>query len=69
MLASYSGVIGRISLDFCIVECVLLSLYFYKKAMRANSVDSWIFIMMLVYRGYLNFRMIDPGAPQFYLSF
>lgn len=69
MLVSYSGVIGRVSLDFSIIECAFISLYFYRNTLRANSIDSWIFIMMLVYRSYLNFRMIDPGAPQFYLSF
>ena len=69
MLVNYSGVIGRISLDFCIIECVFLSQYFCRKALRINSLDSLVFVMLLVSRAYLNFRMIDSGAPQFYLSF
>lgn len=68
MLSSYSGVIGRVSLNFSIIECVFLAQYFYRKPLRVNSIDSLVFVMLLVYRAYSNFRMIEPDAPQFYLS-
>ena len=68
MLSSYSGVIGRISLNFSIVECVFLAQYFFKKPLQINSLDFLVFIILLVYRTYSNFRMIEPDAPQFYLS-
>lgn len=69
MLTNYDGVVGRIALDITVIECVFLSSYFLRKPLKYNSVDALVLLMMIVFFSYTNFRMIEPDAPQFYLSF
>lgn len=69
MLTNYDGVVGRIVLNITVFECVFLSSYYSKKALKYNSADTLVLLLMIVFFSYTNFRMIEPDAPQFYLSF
>lgn len=68
MLTNYSGVIGRVALSVNVFECIFLSNYFYEKKLKYNSMDILLLLIVVVFFSYTNFRMIEPGAPQFYLS-
>ena len=69
LLTNYDGSVGRIALDITVVECIFLSSYFLRKTLKYNSMDMLVLLLMIVFFSYTNFRMIEPGAPQFYLSF
>ena len=69
LLTNYDGIVGRIALDITVFECIFLSSYFLRKTLKYNSMDMLVLLLMIVFFSYTNFRMIEPGAPQFYLSF
>lgn len=69
MLTNYDGVVGRIALDITVFECVFLSSYFSGKTLKYNSADALVLLLVMIFFSYTNFRMIEPDAPQFYLSF